>query len=68
MGAGPRRTNGGRCADRGVRRRGRRQAKSVKRSGYTALLFSALLIIYPFVIQLATSFKTDADASADPLR
>lgn len=35
--------------------------------GYTALVAIALLYIYPFLIQLATSFKTDADATSQPL-
>ncbi|MFC4504938.1 MULTISPECIES: carbohydrate ABC transporter permease [Streptomyces] len=35
--------------------------------GYTALVAIALLYIYPFLIQLATSFKTDADATSHPL-
>jgi multiple sugar transport system permease protein len=35
--------------------------------GYTALVVVAMLYIYPFLIQLATSFKTDADATSNPL-
>jgi multiple sugar transport system permease protein len=35
--------------------------------GYAVLVFVAALYIYPFLIQLATSFKTDADATAHPL-
>ncbi|MFE7753069.1 carbohydrate ABC transporter permease [Streptomyces sp. NPDC057428] len=35
--------------------------------GYTALIVVALLYIYPFLVQLATSFKTDADATNNPL-
>ncbi|KYH46368.1 carbohydrate ABC transporter permease [Branchiibius sp. NY16-3462-2] len=34
---------------------------------YLALIAFALLFIYPFFIQIATSFKTDADAAASPL-
>src|SRR3954470_13088231 len=34
---------------------------------YTALVLVAMLYIYPFHIQLATSFKTDADATSNPL-
>ena len=34
---------------------------------YTALLVFALIYIYPFVVQVSTSFKTDADAVANPL-
>ncbi|MBC9729367.1 carbohydrate ABC transporter permease [Streptomyces sp. TRM68367] len=35
--------------------------------GYTALVLVAMVYIYPFLIQLATSFKTDADATNNPL-
>ncbi|WP_405140949.1 carbohydrate ABC transporter permease [Sphaerisporangium sp. NBC_01403] len=35
--------------------------------GYSVLIFSALVFLYPFVIQIANSFKTQADASAHPL-
>jgi multiple sugar transport system permease protein len=35
--------------------------------GYAVLLLVAVLYIYPFLIQLATAFKTDADATAHPL-
>lgn len=34
---------------------------------YAALLLFAVLFIYPFFIQIATSFKTDPDAAAHPL-
>ena len=35
--------------------------------GYAALLLFALFFVGPFLIQLATSFKTDADAANNPL-
>ncbi|WP_329056079.1 carbohydrate ABC transporter permease [Amycolatopsis sp. NBC_01488] len=35
--------------------------------GYAVLILVAALYIYPFLIQLATAFKTDADATAHPL-
>jgi multiple sugar transport system permease protein len=35
--------------------------------GYAILIFFALVFLYPFVIQIANSFKTEADAAADPL-
>ena len=35
--------------------------------GYAILVFFALVFIYPFVIQIANSFKTEADAAANPL-
>jgi multiple sugar transport system permease protein len=41
-----------------------------RRSGwlvYLVLIFFALLYIYPFLIQIGTSFKTNADATAHPL-
>jgi multiple sugar transport system permease protein len=34
---------------------------------YAALLLFAVFFIYPFFIQIATSFKTDPDAAATPL-
>ncbi|NMM94932.1 carbohydrate ABC transporter permease [Bifidobacterium oedipodis] len=34
---------------------------------YVALAFLALIYIMPFIIQVATSFKTDADATANPV-
>lgn len=34
---------------------------------YTLLLAFAVLFIYPFLIQIATSFKTDPDAANNPL-
>ncbi len=43
-------------------------AKRVRRlAGYAALLLFSLLYIYPFLIQIATSFKTDPDAVAHGL-
>lgn len=36
-------------------------------AGYTALVVVALVYLYPFAIQLGTSFKTDPDATATPL-
>jgi multiple sugar transport system permease protein len=35
--------------------------------GSVVLLVVALIFLYPFVIQIASSFKTEADAAADPL-
>jgi multiple sugar transport system permease protein len=35
--------------------------------GYAILIFFSLVFIYPFVIQIATSFKTDANATRNPL-
>jgi multiple sugar transport system permease protein len=35
--------------------------------GYAVLIFFAVLYIYPFIISVATSFKTDADATSNPM-
>lgn len=35
--------------------------------GYLVLIVVAIAYIYPFLIQLGTSFKTNADATANPL-
>ena len=35
--------------------------------GYAILIFFAIVFIYPFVIQIANSFKSEADAAANPL-
>ena len=36
-------------------------------AGYAILIFFALVFLYPFVIQISNSFKTEADAAANPL-
>jgi multiple sugar transport system permease protein len=36
-------------------------------AGYTALTVFSLIFLYPFVIQLANTFKTEPDAATDPL-
>lgn len=35
--------------------------------GYAVLVFFSLVFLYPFVIQVANSFKTEPDAAASPL-
>lgn len=35
-------------------------------AGYAVLILFAAIYLYPFLIQIATSFKTDAQASSDP--
>jgi multiple sugar transport system permease protein len=35
--------------------------------GYGVLIFFALFFLYPFVIQMANTFKSEQDAAADPL-
>ncbi len=39
----------------------------LKALGYSALIVFALLYLFPFIIQIGTSFKTDPDATAHPL-
>ena len=34
---------------------------------YAVLILLAVIYIYPFLVQVATSFKTDAEATADPI-
>ncbi|MEV4542547.1 carbohydrate ABC transporter permease [Micromonospora echinaurantiaca] len=50
------------------RRRGRDPRTLVSRFlGYATLVFFGLVFLYPFVIQLGNSFKTEPNAAADPL-
>ncbi len=35
--------------------------------GYAVLIFFSLVFLYPFVIQISNSFKTEADAADNPL-
>ena len=52
----------------GTRRGGRaRRAPIARVALYGALVVLAAIYIYPFLINIATSFKTDAEATADPL-
>jgi multiple sugar transport system permease protein len=44
-----------------------RQRRSLRWAGYAVLAVVAAVYIYPFLIQLGTAFKTDADATAHPL-
>jgi multiple sugar transport system permease protein len=37
-------------------------------AGYAVLIFFAVIYLMPFIIQLSTAFKTDADATNHPLR
>jgi multiple sugar transport system permease protein len=45
----------------------RSRVLTTKITGYVVLVFFALVFLYPFVIQLANTFKTETDASAHPL-
>lgn len=55
-----------------VRRAGRRSAWQRYRVGpilsYAMLILFAAIYIYPFLVALSGSFKTDADATANPLQ
>lgn len=42
-------------------------APAKRRIGYVVLLVFAVIYLYPFLIQIATSFKTDPNATAHPL-
>ncbi|KQZ88538.1 ABC transporter permease [Phycicoccus sp. Root563] len=44
-----------------------RRGMVLKALGYTLLTLFALLYLFPFIIQVGTSFKTDPDATAAPL-
>ncbi|MFU8871273.1 carbohydrate ABC transporter permease [Micromonospora sp. SL4-19] len=51
-----------------ARRGGRGPRAQVNRFlGYAVLIFFGLVFLYPFVIQLGNSFKTEPDAAANPL-
>jgi multiple sugar transport system permease protein len=54
-----------RAATRTRRRSGRFIAGQVLL--YAILIVLAIIYIYPFLVQVSTSFKTDAEASADPI-
>lgn len=43
------------------------RARTVAIISYLGLIILALVYIYPFMISIAGSFTTDADATADPL-
>lgn len=48
-------------------RRRKRPIRWSKVAFYAILIIVALLYIYPFVLQIGTSFKTDGDATTNPL-
>lgn len=61
-------TSPGASAPRPVRRRRRTTGSMAATSvSYAILVVLAVVYIMPFLIQIATSFKTDADASANPV-
>lgn len=49
------------------RRRGARRAGLGSGGAYLLLSVLALIYLYPFVVQVVTSFKTDAEAASSPL-
>lgn len=53
--------------DSSVKAVGERDTPVQKMLVYAALIAFAIMYVYPFVIQLVTAFKTDADAVANPL-
>lgn len=48
-------------------RRGRPRTLAWQIALYALLIVLALVYIYPFLVQVATSFKTDAEAAVDPV-
>ncbi|WP_248958301.1 carbohydrate ABC transporter permease [Sphaerisporangium perillae] len=62
------RTNTARAGSaRTARRPGERGGLVSTFTGYAVLIFFALVFLYPFVIQIANSLKTEPDAAAHPL-
>jgi multiple sugar transport system permease protein len=56
------------AVDKGaVSRPGRRPGTTGRILGYAALILFAMVYIFPFLIQIATSFKTNEDATLHPL-
>jgi multiple sugar transport system permease protein len=45
----------------------RRRRSWAQAAAYTVLILVAVIYIYPFLIQIATSFKTESDVTAHPL-
>ena len=56
---------GGTQPPAGTRRR--RQVNPKKVAGYAVLIIFAVIYLYPFLIQIATSFKSDPEAASHPL-
>lgn len=52
---------------RAVRRRGEVRTIAGTFAGYAVLVFFSLIFIYPFVVQVANSFKTEPEAAANPI-
>jgi ABC-type sugar transport system, permease component len=52
---------------RPARRKGEVRALVRTFAGYAVLVFFSLVFLYPFVIQIANSFKTEPDAAASPI-
>jgi multiple sugar transport system permease protein len=58
---------GGNAAEPPVAGRRVRHVNPRKLAGYTFLIIFALIYLYPFLIQISTSFKSDPEAAAHPL-
>ena len=52
---------------RAVRRKGEVQTIAGTFFGYAVLVFFSLIFIYPFVVQVANSFKSEPEAAANPI-
>lgn len=52
---------------RAVRRKGEVQTIVGTFLGYAVLVFFSLIFIYPFVVQVANSFKSEPEAAANPI-
>ncbi|GGM85956.1 sugar ABC transporter permease [Thermopolyspora flexuosa] len=52
---------------RAVRRKGEVQTIVGTFFGYAVLVFFSLIFIYPFVVQVANSFKSEPEAAANPI-
>lgn len=53
--------------DKSTRQRWRVRTRTWQAALYVLLIALALLYIYPFLVQVSTSFKTDAEAAVDPV-
>jgi multiple sugar transport system permease protein len=66
--AGPASTTGGPIdGDPRTGGRRRRNVNPKRVAGYAVLILFAIIYLYPFLIQIATSFKSDPEAASHPL-
>ncbi len=66
-GAGATTTGGANGTEPPAPGRRERHVSPKKLAGYTVLIIFAIIYLYPFFIQIATSFKSDPQATAHPL-